>query len=111
VNLPLHHWTYEAIERLVALRVIDRAMVVPKPYSRKEAARYVARAIELARRDRVPRDGREVIAEPLLYPLTPPLSRLACSVLSPGSRRSLSRPASLAPSARNAIDAPTQSTL
>jgi len=69
VNLPLHHWTYEAIERLVALGVIDRAMVVPKPYSRKEAARHVARAIELARGDRVPRDGREVIAEPLLYRL------------------------------------------
>jgi len=69
VNLPLHHWTYEAIERLVALGVIDRAMVVPKPYSRKEAARYVGRAIELARTVRVPRDGREVIAEPLLYRL------------------------------------------
>jgi len=35
VNLPLHHWAYEAIERLTALCVIDRAMVIPKPYSRK----------------------------------------------------------------------------
>ncbi len=69
VNLPLHHWTYEAIERLVALGVIGRAMLVPKPYSRKEAARYVARAIERARANHVPRDGREVIAEPLLYRL------------------------------------------
>src|SRR2546427_3829416 len=66
VNLPLHHWTYEAIERLVALGIIDRAMVVTKPYSRKEAAKYVARAIRLIRDDRVPLGGREVLAEPLL---------------------------------------------
>jgi len=46
VDLPLHHWSYEAIERLVALGIIDRAMVVTKPYSRKQAAQYVARAIE-----------------------------------------------------------------
>src|SRR5712692_2957186 len=66
VNLPLHHWAYEAIERLVALGVIDRAMVVAKPYSRKQAAKYVARAIERIRADQVPSDGREVLAEPLL---------------------------------------------
>src|SRR5213594_2445349 len=66
VNLPLHHWSYEAIERLVALGVIDRAMVVAKPYSRKQAAKYVARAIERIRTDQVRADGREVLAEPLL---------------------------------------------
>ena len=66
VNLPLHHWAYEAIERLTAMGVIDRAMVVTKPYSRKEAAKYVARAIRRIRNDRVPLDGREVLAEPLL---------------------------------------------
>ena len=69
VNLPLHHWAYEAIERLTALGIIDRAMVVPKPYSRKQAARYVARAIERIRADEVDRDGREVLAEPLLVRL------------------------------------------
>jgi hypothetical protein len=66
VNMPLHHWAYEAIERLTALGVIDRAMVVTKPYSRKVAATYVARAIQLIRDDRVSLDGREVLAEPLL---------------------------------------------
>src|SRR5436309_13854260 len=66
VNLPLHHWTYEPIERLVALGIIDRAMVVAKPYSRKQAATYVARAIKRVREDRVPLDGREALAEPLL---------------------------------------------
>src|SRR5437899_9001519 len=66
VNLPLHHWAYEAIERLVALGIIDRAMVVTKPYSRKQAAKYVARALERIRADQVPSDGQEVLAEPLL---------------------------------------------
>src|SRR5438309_10772910 len=66
VNLPLHHWSYEAIERLVALAVIDRAMVVTKPYSRKQAAKYVARALERIRADHVPGDGRAASAEPLL---------------------------------------------
>src|SRR5712692_612728 len=66
VNLPLHHWAYEAIERLVALGVIDRAMLDAKPYSRKQAAKYVAQAIERIRADLVPSDGREVLAEPLL---------------------------------------------
>jgi len=66
VNLPLHHWAYEAIERLAALGVINRAMVVPKPYSRKQAAKYVARAIERVKADEISMDGRETIAEPLL---------------------------------------------
>src|SRR5436309_7232617 len=66
VILPLNHWSYEAIERLVALGIIDRALVVAKPYSRKQAAKYVARAIERIRADQVPSDGREVLAEPFL---------------------------------------------
>src|SRR3989441_12188192 len=66
VNLPLHHWAYEAIERLVALGIIDRAMVVSKPYSRKQAAKYVARALERIRADQVPAGGQQAIAEPLL---------------------------------------------
>lgn len=66
VNLPLHHWTYEAIERLTDMGIIDRAMVATKPYSRKEAARYVARALERARKDQLAADGRETIAQPLL---------------------------------------------
>jgi len=66
VNLPLHHWVYGAIERLTALGIIDRAMVVPKPYSQKQATKYVVRAIERIRADRVPLDGQEALAEPLL---------------------------------------------
>lgn len=63
VNLPLHHWAYEDIERLAAMGAIDRAMVSAKPYSRKLAAKYVARAL---RRSDVERDGREVVSAPLL---------------------------------------------
>jgi capsule assembly protein Wzi len=66
VNLPLHHWAYEAIERLTALGIIDQAMVIAKPYSRKQAARYVARAIERIRADEIHADGRQVLAEALL---------------------------------------------
>lgn len=66
VNIPLHHWAYEAIERLTNLGIIDRAMVVTKPYSRKQAAKYVARAIERIRADEIREDGRKVLAEPLL---------------------------------------------
>jgi hypothetical protein len=66
VNLPLHHWAYDAIERLAALGIIDQALSTPKPYSRKEAARFVSRAIERIRADKVGEDGRSAIAEPLL---------------------------------------------
>ncbi len=69
VNLPLQHWAYSAIERLTALGIIDDAMVVTKPYSRKEAAKYVAQAIERIRADEIKVDGREAIAEPLLAQL------------------------------------------
>lgn len=66
VNLPLHHWAYEAIERLTAMGVIDRAMLGPKPYSRKEAAMYVARTVERIRANQLDVDSRERVAEPLL---------------------------------------------
>ena len=66
MNIPLHHWAYEAIERLNTLGIIDQAMVVTKPYSRKQAAKYVARAIERIRSDEIRADGREALAEPLL---------------------------------------------
>ena len=66
VNLPLHHWAYDAIERLTTLDIIDQAMVVAKPYSRKQAAKYVARAIERIRAGEIRADGREALAEPLL---------------------------------------------
>ncbi len=80
VNLPLHHWVYQAIERLHVMDVIDRAMIGAKPYSRKEAARYVARALHRIRTNQIAPDGREAVAEPLLkrlmQELRPELIRL-----------------------------------
>jgi Capsule assembly protein Wzi len=66
VNLPLHHWAYEAIERLTVLGIIDEALLTPKPYGRKEAAKIVSRAIERIRAGKIDADGRAAIAEPLL---------------------------------------------
>lgn len=66
VNLPLHHWAYEAIDRLTALGVIDRAMVGTKPYSRTEAARYVARAMERIKNNQVSAELGEGVADQLM---------------------------------------------
>jgi hypothetical protein len=66
VNIPLHHWSYEALDRLSALGLLDQAMMTARPYSRKQAARYVARVLERIRSDEIRKDGRETIAEPLL---------------------------------------------
>ncbi|WP_455388168.1 capsule assembly Wzi family protein [Petrachloros mirabilis] len=66
VNLPLHHWAYDAIERLTVLGIIDQGLLTPKPYSRKEAARLISRAIERIRTDKVGEDERAAVAEPLL---------------------------------------------
>jgi hypothetical protein len=66
VNLPLHHWTYEAIDRLVAMGLVNDAMVVSKPYSRKQAARYVARALERIEGASDSMEGQRALAEPLL---------------------------------------------
>lgn len=89
-NLPLHHWGYDAIERLIDLRVIDRALIGAKPYSRMQAAQYVARAIERVRADEVALDGREAIAEPLLERLLtefrPELIRLGIVRARPGDK-------------------------
>ena len=52
-NLPLHHWGYDAIERLIALGVIDRALVGAKPFTRMQAAQFVSRAIERVRADEI----------------------------------------------------------
>lgn len=70
VNLPLHHWAYDAIERLAALGVIDRAMVGTKPYSRTEAARHVARAIERIKNNQVSAELGEGEADPLMARLS-----------------------------------------
>lgn len=66
VNLPLHHWTYEAIDRLVAMGLVNDAMVVSKPYSRKQAARYVARVMERIEGASDSMEDQRALADPLL---------------------------------------------
>lgn len=66
VNLPLHHWTYEAIERLTALGIIEHTMVVTKPYSRKQAAKAVAQALRRIRDNHSEDDALQATADPLL---------------------------------------------
>lgn len=46
VNLPLHHWGYEAIERMATLGLVDQTLVGTKPITREEMARIISRIIE-----------------------------------------------------------------
>jgi hypothetical protein len=65
-NLPTHHWAYEAIERLTAMGIIGHAIVVTKPYSRKQAAQYVAQALRQASDSPEAQGGQEEVTGPLL---------------------------------------------
>ena len=100
VNIPLHHWAYEAIERLTNLGIIDRAMIITKPYSRKQAAKYVARALERIRANEIRQDGREVLAEPLLERLMVELRPELMDLGAITRKRSESAPSSLRYGAR-----------
>ncbi|HEX6950202.1 MAG TPA: capsule assembly Wzi family protein, partial [Nitrospira sp.] len=100
VNIPLHHWAYEAIERLTNLGIIDRAMIITKPYSRKQAAKYVARALERIRANEIRQDGREVLAGPLLERLMVELRPELMDLGAVTRKRSESAPSSLRYGAR-----------
>jgi len=69
VNLPLHHWTYDAIDRLIAMGLVDDGMAVTKPYSRKQAARYVARALARLDSAGASLEDQRALADPLLEQL------------------------------------------
>lgn len=43
-NVPLGHWSYDAVEKLANYGLIDSAMLAIKPLSRLEMARHVAQA-------------------------------------------------------------------
>jgi len=47
-NVPLGHWSYDAIDKLVGQGLIDGAMMATKPLSRLEMARHLIEAIEKA---------------------------------------------------------------
>jgi hypothetical protein len=43
-NVPLVHWSYDAVEKLASYGLIDSAMLTTKPLSRLEMARHVGQA-------------------------------------------------------------------
>jgi hypothetical protein len=47
-NVPLGHWSYDAVDRLIGHGLIDSAMMTTKPVSRLEMARHIAEAAEKA---------------------------------------------------------------
>ena len=47
-NVPLEHWSYEAVDKLIGQGLIDSAMMTTKPVSRLEMGRHIAEAIEKA---------------------------------------------------------------
>jgi hypothetical protein len=54
-NVPLGHWSYDAVEKLADYGLIDSAMLTTKPLSRIEMARHVAQAKDaLERIDNAP---------------------------------------------------------
>lgn len=45
-NVPLNHWSYDAIDKLIGQGLIDSAMMTTRPVSRLEMARHIVEAIE-----------------------------------------------------------------
>ena len=45
-NVPLEHWSYDAVDKLIGQGLIDSAMTATRPASRIEMARYIAEADE-----------------------------------------------------------------
>ena len=45
-NVPLGHWSYEAVDKLTSYGLIDSAMLTVRPLARVEMARHVAQAME-----------------------------------------------------------------
>jgi hypothetical protein len=45
-NVPLDHWSYDAIDKLIGQGLIDSSMITTRPVSRFEMARHIAEADE-----------------------------------------------------------------
>ena len=64
-----HHWSYDAVERLVLAGFADRTVLNTKPLTRIEMARIVAAAIEKVRDEDGPIRYRRRDLETTLYVL------------------------------------------
>ena len=61
-NVPLGHWSYEAVDKLANYGLIDSSMLTIKPLSRIEMARHVGQAM-------LALDGRRKDTPPILEPI------------------------------------------
>ncbi len=68
-DVPLRHWSYDAVHRLAVAGYVDMSLLGTKPYPRRDFARMTAQAMERARERKgdVQRDTER--AQALLYRL------------------------------------------
>jgi hypothetical protein len=52
-NLPLDSWVYPALNKLSGLGLVDSSLQGMRPYTRREAARQVAEALQSSRREEI----------------------------------------------------------
>jgi len=64
-NVPLDHWSYEAVEKLANYGLIDSSMLTVKPISRVEMARHIGQALYGLDRMKDPPEILESILERL----------------------------------------------
>jgi hypothetical protein len=53
-NVPLDHWSYDAVDKLTSYGLIDSAMLTTRPISRIEMARHIAQAMYRLRQEENP---------------------------------------------------------
>jgi hypothetical protein len=53
-NVPLDHWSYDAVDKLASYGLIDSAMLTTKPISRIEMARHIGQAMYRLKQERDP---------------------------------------------------------
>jgi hypothetical protein len=64
-NVPLDHWSYNAVDKLANYGLIDSAMLTTKPISRIEMARHIGQAMYRLKQEQNPPDVLLAIVERL----------------------------------------------
>lgn len=75
-NVPLNHWSYDAIDKLIGQGLIDSSMMETKPVSRFEMARHIAEADEKFQRLNSPNEIISGILDRLKKEFEPELSTI-----------------------------------
>ena len=57
VNVPLNHWSYAALDKLVSMGFVDSSLLGTKPFSRLEMGRLIGEALEKRTEDDEEADG------------------------------------------------------